>query len=78
MKILTQGNLNKILSKTHKVVYVSTYSFLKKNIQVLNKRKFGVVVLDEAHMIKNEKSKLSQCMKDLDGDLRLGLTGTPI
>lgn len=40
--------------------------------------KFEVVVLDEAHLIKNPKSATSQAVKKLSSNLRLALTGTPI
>ena len=59
-------------------LYIMTYSTIIKKINILENTKFEVVVLDEAHMIKNPKNKLSKAMKSLNCKLRLGLTGTPI
>ncbi|KAF4528592.1 hypothetical protein B566_EDAN015812 [Ephemera danica] len=37
-----------------------------------------LVVCDEGHMLKNENSKLSQCMSQLNTSRRVALTGTPL
>jgi len=36
------------------------------------------MVIDEAHRIKNEKSKLSKVVRTFNTDFKLLLTGTPI
>lgn len=53
------------------------YSSLIKN-QAFFDVGLGFVVLDEAHMIKNEKTQLSKAVKSLRSKRKLGLTGTPI
>ena len=53
------------------------YSALIKN-QAFFDAPLGFVVLDEAHMIKNEKTQLAKAMKSLKSKRKLGLTGTPI
>lgn len=45
---------------------------------MFQEHQFLAIVLDEAHMIKNPKTKLSGSVKSLFGQVRLGLTGTPI
>jgi hypothetical protein len=37
-----------------------------------------LVVCDEGHMLKNERSKLSQCMSRVQTLRRVALTGTPL
>ena len=53
------------------------YSTLIKNFQFFD-CPVGFVVLDEAHMIKNEKTRLAVTVKTLKSKRKLGLTGTPI
>ena len=80
-KIMDENSNNLSLIKKKKGVnnlYIMTYSTIIKKIDILKDKKFEVVVLDEAHMIKNPKNKLSLAMKSLNCRLRLGLTGTPI
>lgn len=45
---------------------------------VLRKIQWRYLVIDEAHRIKNEKSKLSEILRELDTANRLLLTGTPL
>jgi len=64
-------------------VYVTTYDTLKGDIEneVLSQEdlgKFDVVVLDEAHHIKNIKSKRFRALKKLQPKKRWALTGTPV
>ncbi len=64
-------------------IYVTTYDTLKGDIEneVLPKENLGqfdVVILDEAHHIKNMKSKRFRAIKKLQPKRRWALTGTPI
>ncbi len=64
-------------------IYVTTYDTLKGDIEneILPKENLGqfdVVILDEAHHIKNMKSKRFRAIKKLQPKRRWALTGTPI
>jgi len=64
-------------------VYVTTYDTLKNDLEreLLKKGKesfFDVVVIDEAHHIKNPNTKRSRAIKKLTPRYRWALTGTPI
>ncbi len=64
-------------------IYITTYDMLKGDIEnnVLSPdmlTRFDVVVLDEAHHIKNMKSKRFRVIKMLQPKRRWALTGTPI
>jgi len=64
-------------------IYITTYDTLKGDIEneVLPKESLGlfdVVILDEAHHIKNMKSKRFRAIKKLQPRRRWALTGTPI
>jgi SNF2 family DNA or RNA helicase len=57
---------------------ITSDAVIIKSHQLFEKEQFLVGVLDEAHLIKNEKSKLSKCIKQLSIRHKLALTGTPI
>ena len=78
-----QKEIRKSLWETPMHVYVTTYDMLKGDIEnsILPKgslEHFDVVVLDEAHHIKNMKSKRFRAIKQLQPKRRWALTGTPI
>jgi len=63
--------------KRHDVVILS-YDIVRNDIERLSKISWNYCILDEGHIIKNAKSKLSQAVKLLKADHRLILSGTPI
>lgn len=78
-----QKEVRKSLWETPIHVYVTTYDMLKGDIEngILPKgslNHFDVVVLDEAHHIKNMKSKRFRAIKQLQPKRRWALTGTPV
>lgn len=44
----------------------------------LKKLNWRYIIIDEAHRIKNEKSKLSETVRELNSENRLLITGTPL
>lgn len=59
-------------------VIITSYSLLRRDIDLLNKLKLDYVILDEAQAIKNPQSATAQAAKELSPARRLALTGTPI
>ena len=59
-------------------VIITAYALLLIDSEVLLARDFGLVILDEAQMIKNPGAKVSQMARALRADCRLCLSGTPI
>lgn len=59
-------------------VVIVTYGLLIREGETLAARRWNVVVLDEAHTIKNKETKMSPAAMQLDGDARVLLTGTPL
>ncbi len=57
-------------------VVVTTYGLLAT--EALSEKKWNIIVLDEAHNIKNKETKMSKSAMTLDGKFRLLLTGTPV
>ncbi|OAA33193.1 hypothetical protein AAL_00658 [Moelleriella libera RCEF 2490] len=59
-------------------IIVTSYDVCRNDTDVLDKHSWNYVVLDEGHLIKNPKAKISQAVKKLASNHRLILTGTPI
>lgn len=59
-------------------VVLSTYGILSSEETALSDKKWVTVCLDEAHVIKNKDTKMSQAVMTLNADCRIILTGTPI
>ncbi|KNH05172.1 DNA-dependent ATPase [Perkinsela sp. CCAP 1560/4] len=59
-------------------VIITTYEMYLAELKYFTKIKWNVLVLDEAHRIKNEESSLTLCMKKLTANHRLLVTGTPL
>lgn len=59
-------------------VCVTSYEMCIKEKAVFKKFNWRYMVIDEAHRIKNEKSKLSEILREFKTANRLLLTGTPL
>ncbi|XP_021961000.1 chromatin-remodeling complex ATPase chain Iswi [Folsomia candida] len=59
-------------------VCVTSYEMVIKEKAVFKKFQWKYLIIDEAHRIKNEKSKLSEYVREFKSGNRLLLTGTPL
>uniref|UniRef100_A0A8B9JQS6 Chromodomain helicase DNA binding protein 1-like n=1 Tax=Astyanax mexicanus TaxID=7994 RepID=A0A8B9JQS6_ASTMX len=59
-------------------VLLTTYELCLRDAQWLKRRNFKILVVDEAHRLKNQASKLHETLSEFSVDFRLLLTGTPI
>jgi len=57
---------------------VTNYALLRRDLSALQKFEFRSIVLDEAQFIKNPSAQVTQSVKQLRGEHRLALTGTPL
>ncbi|KAM0675872.1 chromatin remodeling complex Adenosinetriphosphatase [Gurleya vavrai] len=67
----------KKMKKSKYDVIITTYEMCI-NTKILNKMFFEYVIIDEAHRIKNENSKLSLFVRGYQTNNRLLITGTPL
>ncbi|KAL8195695.1 hypothetical protein R6Q57_025448 [Mikania cordata] len=66
-------------SQFHKYnVIVTSYDVIRKDIDDLKQLLWNYCILDEGHIIKNAKSKITGAVKQLKAQHRLILSGTPI
>ena len=59
-------------------VIITSYSILKRDIDLLSKVKFNLCIMDEAQAIKNSTSMTWSAGKKINAKCRFALTGTPI
>jgi SNF2 family DNA or RNA helicase len=59
-------------------VFLSTYQTAVRDAAKLRKKDFSLLVIDEAHLIKNAGTVMSQTVKSLRSRFRLALSGTPV
>lgn len=59
-------------------VVITSYDICRNDIDVLAPINWNYCVLDEGHLIKNPKAKVSQAVKRMSSNHRLILSGTPI
>uniref|UniRef100_A0A0R3SSC8 Helicase ATP-binding domain-containing protein n=1 Tax=Hymenolepis diminuta TaxID=6216 RepID=A0A0R3SSC8_HYMDI len=59
-------------------VLITSYEMCIKEKNLLRRYNFVYLVIDEAHRIKNEKSKLSEVVRMFNSQNRLLITGTPL
>ena len=60
-------------------VMVTTYEMVNMEKGFLKKKlKIDILIIDEAHRLKNEATKLSRAVRELNTKFRLLLTGTPL
>ncbi|XP_015135872.1 DNA excision repair protein ERCC-6-like 2 isoform X5 [Gallus gallus] len=70
-----EGDLNRIKQGKCEVA-LTTYETLRLYLDELNNIGWSAVIVDEVHRIKNPKSQITQTMKSLKCNVRIGLTGT--
>ncbi|KAK4337102.1 hypothetical protein RND71_043852 [Anisodus tanguticus] len=59
-------------------VLITSYEMIIKEKAALKKFNWSYLIIDEAHRIKNEKSKLSEIVREFKTNNRLLITGTPL
>ncbi|KAK8964573.1 putative chromatin-remodeling complex ATPase chain [Platanthera guangdongensis] len=59
-------------------IIIASYDIVRKDIDFLGKVAWNYCILDEGHIIKNSRSKITNAVKQLKAEYRLILSGTPI
>lgn len=63
---------------TQKSIYLAHYDAVKSRHYVVNDRVWNRIVFDEAHRLKNPRSKLYQHASELEAEVKWIVTATPI
>jgi TATA-binding protein-associated factor len=70
---------NKLLSTIHQYdVIITSYEVVRNDVANLANLNWHYCILDEGHIIKNSKTKLTKAVKTIRAHHRLVLSGTPI
>lgn len=59
-------------------VIISSYPLLVRDEEILTQHHYHVMILDEAHYIKNPNTKMAQTARKINAKHRFCLTGTPM
>ena len=77
-KLDREKDLTDFMNDKEKNVIITTYGLIKRDLELYKKINFDYVIIDEAQNIKNSKSQITKCIKELKATNRFALTGTPI
>jgi superfamily II DNA or RNA helicase len=69
---------DRLSSLEGQTLILTSYATLRADIDLFKERVFDMVILDEAQMIKNSSTQITQSACQLKARFRLALTGTPI
>uniref|UniRef100_A0A6Q2Y4P1 Chromodomain helicase DNA binding protein 1-like n=1 Tax=Esox lucius TaxID=8010 RepID=A0A6Q2Y4P1_ESOLU len=73
-----RAELQRDMDTTHYHVLLTTYEICLRDASFLKRRTWKVLVVDEAHRLKNHNSLLHKVLLEFSLGFRLLLTGTPI
>ncbi len=59
-------------------IVLTTYGLVRRDIEILNKIRFNVIIFDEAQAIKNIYSDTTGAVRQLSANFSLTMTGTPL
>jgi SNF2 family DNA or RNA helicase len=77
--MICEGNNWKInFNAATTALLIVSYDTLRRNMEFFQSRVWEMIILDEAHLIRNPKTILSKSVFQLKSEYRLALTGTPI
>ena len=76
ISILRKGN--EFTAANENIIWLSSYTQLRRHRHLLNDIEFEYAVLDEAQFIKNPDAKVSQACLRIKAEHRVALTGTPV
>jgi SNF2 family DNA or RNA helicase/uncharacterized Zn finger protein len=70
------GNRRKLDRKRD--IFLTTYQTAVRDAEKLRKETFSLLLVDEAHLMKNSQTRVSRTVKQLRSQYRLALSGTPV
>lgn len=70
--------LIKTIDNDKKVIYITSYDSLVRDIDEYEDKRFKFIIIDEAQYIKNFTAQRARRTKELNGEIKFALTGTPI
>lgn len=59
-------------------VFITSYGLLREDIEKYKEIHYDTFIIDEAQTIKNVNALITKAVKEINSDVRIALTGTPI
>jgi SNF2 family DNA or RNA helicase len=72
---LRGGSVSELESQS---LVITSYSMIINDLYLFNKIEWGIVIIDEASLIKNPKSSRKTELAKLPAQVRIAMTGTPV
>ncbi|MDR0497646.1 MAG: DEAD/DEAH box helicase family protein, partial [Treponema sp.] len=77
LKVSRYHGLNRVLNRKFDI-FLTTYQTAVRDVEKLNNVAFSMLLVDEAHLMKNSETRVSRTVKLLRSQYRLALSGTPV
>ena len=77
LKVATYHGQNRAIDEQAHVT-ITTYGTMRMDVELLAKKRWDTIILDEAQAIKNPDSQVARAAYQLDARFRLALSGTPV
>ena len=80
-KVICVGNKTKridVINNSEVSVLITTYGTLREDEELYKDKSFHAVIIDEAQNIKNNMAGITKVVKNIKGDVKFALTGTPL
>ncbi|MBN1403228.1 MAG: DEAD/DEAH box helicase, partial [Opitutales bacterium] len=78
LRVETLKSGNNWAERDEAIVWVASYTQLRRHRNIAATRQFAHVILDEAQFIKNPDAKVTQVCQSLKAERRIAVTGTPV
>ena len=72
------NRVTEYLSRQNVPVLIMSYEMFVRSYEHVTRLRFDLLVCDEGHRLKNEKIKASTLLGEMDTEMRVVLTGTPL
>jgi SNF2 family DNA or RNA helicase/uncharacterized Zn finger protein len=72
------GQDRKIKKTERADIVFTTYSLLRRDIELLKQKNYSAIVIDEAQNIKNSGSLTAKAVKSIKAKYKIALSGTPV
>lgn len=77
--VLTGPNRKSLFTEIPQAdLVITSYAIFRRDVEVLTAQNWRTVIIDEAQNIKNYRSKTALLVKEIKGEQRWALTGTPL
>ncbi len=76
--IIYHGNKRNIDEFSNQDVLLTSYGIARSDAEILNKKKWHVVIIDEAQNIKNHNTDQTKAVKSISSNIKIALSGTPV